>query len=135
MEIKADKTFPKSQRLCSRDDFQRLLSQKQSFYLYPFVCYYGMVEQKNEFEAKIAVSVSKKRIKRAVHRNRIKRLIKESYRQNKQLIYDVMQPQQAELHLFLVYVESKILPYSFINSKMILLINKLLKISSKKNKG
>ncbi|MBO4581621.1 MAG: ribonuclease P protein component [Bacteroidales bacterium] len=135
MNTFSDKTFPKSQRLCSRDDFQRLLSQKQSFYLYPFVCYYGTEEGKNAFEAKIAIAVGKKRIKRAVHRNRVKRLIKEAYRQNKHLIYRTFQEEQKEIHLILVYVESKVLPYSFINNKMILLINKLLKTYSKKIKG
>lgn len=133
MSTIVDKTFPKSQRLYSHTDFQWMFSKGQSFYFYPFVCYYHIVDKVDSFESKVAVSVSKKRFKHAVDRNRIKRLVREAYRQNKHLIYNTLQHEDIELHVIFVYTERKILPYYFINKKMISLINKLLAVCGKKN--
>ncbi len=133
MSTIVDKTFPKSQRLYSHTDLQWMFSKGQSFYFYPFVCYYNIVYNANKFESKVAVSVSKKRFKHAVDRNKIKRLVREAYRHNKHLIYSTLQHENMELHVVFVYTERKILSYYFINKKLILLINKLLEICSKKN--
>lgn len=47
-------------------------------------------ESDDNSQAQIMVSVSKRHFKRAVKRNRIKRQIRETYRQNKELLLDVL---------------------------------------------
>ena len=54
----------------------------KSFSIFPIRVVYMPVEQ-GEAPASILISVSKRRFKRAVKRNRVKRQIREAYRKNK----------------------------------------------------
>ena len=54
----------------------------KSFSIFPIRVVYMPVEQ-GEAPASILISVSKRRFKRAVKRNRVKRQIREAYRMNK----------------------------------------------------
>lgn len=60
-------------------------------------------------ERKIAVSVSKKYFKRAVDRNRIKRLLRESYRLNQQLYLETF----GEKSIAMLFYTSSDLPKDF----------------------
>ena len=82
-------TFCKAEHLCSRSRFERLLSSGFSFISYPLrVIVYVSEREEEEFPARMAISVSKKRFKRAVKRNRVKRLVREAYRLNKFRLYE-----------------------------------------------
>ena len=59
----------------------------KSFSIFPIRVVYMPVEQ-GEVPASILISVSKRRFKRAVKRNRVKRQIREAYRKNKSLLVD-----------------------------------------------
>ena len=59
----------------------------KSFSIFPIRVVYMPVEQ-GEAPASILISVSKRRFKRAVKRNRVKRQIREAYRKNKYLLVD-----------------------------------------------
>ena len=62
----------------------------KSFSIFPIRVVYMPVEQ-GEVPATILISVSKRRFKRAVKRNRVKRQIREVYRKNKQPLLDGLQ--------------------------------------------
>jgi len=117
-------SFSKQERLCNRNDFQKLFSEGKSFYSYPFRCIY-LWKDATDFSAKIAVSVSKKKFKRAVDRNKIKRLIRESYRLEKEILYQKHADIPKNLDILIIYSETKILPFSFVQKKVIELINKI----------
>lgn len=118
--------FSKQERICKRDDFQTILTNGKSVYSYPFRCVY-LWEESSSFSVKIAVSVSKKRFKHAVDRNKIKRLIRESYRLNKHILYQHYVDSNKSLNMLIVYTDTKIFPFSFVQKKMISLINKVIK--------
>jgi ribonuclease P protein component len=97
-------TFCKDERLHLKRRIDALLAGGQSFISYPLrVIYRFSALEGEEHPARVAVSVSKKRFKRAVDRNRLKRLTRESYRLNKHDLHALVPPGEG-LDLLLVYV-------------------------------
>ena len=78
-----DQTFGNQQRLKNKILIGKLFSQGSSVSKYPLRLVYLKTEESSDIPIKVAVSVSKRSFKRAVDRNRIKRLIREVYRLNK----------------------------------------------------
>lgn len=116
-------SFSKQERVCNRDDFQKLISEGKSFYSYPFRCIYLWKDGSN-FSARIAVSVSKKKFKRAVDRNKIKRLIRENYRLEKGILYQKYADTPKSIDILLIYTETKIVAFSVLKKRMIELMIK-----------
>ena len=75
--------YSKTEKLKNRAEIS-LLFEKGKWYFYKELCIISLTKPDLE-NPKIGVSVSKKFFKRAVDRNRIKRLLRETYRLNKSL--------------------------------------------------
>ena len=76
----------KKERISSKKEIDLLFTKGNSFIVYPLRVVYlahNCEEISDESAVSIMVSIPKKKFKRAVKRNRLKRLIKESYRLNK----------------------------------------------------
>ncbi|HPD59040.1 MAG TPA: ribonuclease P protein component, partial [Paludibacteraceae bacterium] len=69
--------FPKSERLNSKIKIDRLFTDGKAFLVYPLRTVY-FISSENPSELEVLISVPKKKFKKAVHRNRIKRLIREA---------------------------------------------------------
>lgn len=81
-------TFSKREKLCSEKTIGRMFSDGVSFVKFPLRVIY-LVEELADGEepiCQVLTSVPKKRFKRAVKRNRIKRLMREAYRLNKHIL-------------------------------------------------
>jgi ribonuclease P protein component len=96
--------FPKKERLTGLTDIDRLFAGARSFSLSPFRIFYRIVPE--EKVTRILVAVPKKKIRLAVERNRIKRVIREAYRLNKGLIRDP-EGLLPTLHVAFVYTSNK----------------------------
>ena len=108
-------TFPKSERLHSKKLIQELFTEGSSFYLYPFKLIYL---RKPDVESnQVLVSVSKKKFKKAVTRNKLKRLIKEAYRLNK---HSLLEPSSTSSNVLIgyIYTGKEVLPFELIESKL-----------------
>jgi ribonuclease P protein component len=90
-------------------------------------------KEADSFSAKMAISVSKKKFKHAVDRNKIKRLVKENYRLKKELLYQTYDDTPQSINFILIYTETKILPFSFFQKKIIELIISIIKNNEIKN--
>ncbi len=77
------------------------------------------------YPSKCLIGVSKKNFRLAVKRNRIKRLVKEAYRKNKSAFYTFLEDRDQLCLLGLIYVAPSILPYDEIESKILLILQKL----------
>lgn len=80
-------TFSKAEHLCSKKEIDALFSQPhQSVRVFPVLAVFQEVDRTSGAPVQLLLSVSKRRFKRAVRRNRTKRLLREAYRRQKHLL-------------------------------------------------
>ena len=104
--------FPKYERICKENDIQSLFDQGTGFSCYPFrVVFLFRPVGDRPVTCRLLLSVSKKRFHHAVHRNRVKRLIREAWRKNKQELYDFCRQHTISLDVALVYTATVIHSY------------------------
>lgn len=119
-------TFKKEERLCNKRLIDGLFHNGSSFLCYPFRVSWMLADGGQQFPAQVVFSVSKRRFKRAVDRNAVKRRMREAYRLHKQaLLYDVLNSADKKLVLSISYIGKEISPYEFFEKKMIKLLTQL----------
>lgn len=102
-----NQTLSKNERLHSKKSIKELFDKGSSFFLYPFKVLHLDHHQGSIETNQVLFSVSKKKLKKAVNRNQVKRRIKEAYRLNKHLLSNV----KAKKNIALIYVSSDIPPF------------------------
>lgn len=112
-----------SLRKAERLDKKKLIGQLfegrgASLSAYPLRVVYMLVEEL-EVEAAILVSVSKRRFKRAVKRNHVKRQIREAYRKHKQALVHALAERHRHLAIAFIYLSDEIQLSSVIEERMI----------------
>lgn len=124
-------TFSKIEHLCGEKRLSRVFTQGKAFIVYPMRIVY-IVEAKTDIAAaNILVSVPKKRFKRAVKRNRLKRLMREAYRINKHELTEILNQKDLHIHLAFNYVADDEKDFEIIEMKMKLALEKIIaKINS-----
>src|ERR1700722_14129384 len=97
-------TLKKEERLCNKKLIDGLFHNGSSFLCYPFKASWMLTDATQQFPAQILFSVSKKRFKRAVDRNLIKRRMREAYRLHKQQrLYELLNTSEKKIVLSLGY--------------------------------
>lgn len=95
-------TFPKTERLSSVILIEKLFAGgSKSLPAFPLRIVYMPVEGEELPAVSVLISVPKKRFKRAVKRNRVKRQIREAYRKHKYLLIDPLKAAGKKLPLLL----------------------------------
>ncbi len=121
-------TLGKEERLKSRKLIGRLYTEGISVKAYPLRLVFLQTEHTSDFPAQVGVSVPKRNFKRAVDRNRIKRLLRESYRLNKNIVYS----QLDKPYVFMIsYLAKDEMTYKDIEEKMIKLLSKFIEKTKK----
>ncbi|HLW08318.1 MAG TPA: ribonuclease P protein component [Marinilabiliaceae bacterium] len=121
-------TFNKRERLHRKKLIDKLFIKGRSFMTFPLRDQYLLVERVDDVAVQILVSVPKKRFKRAVDRNLLKRRIKEAYRLNKQtLLIEIAE--DKTLLIACIYSANEILPYEVIAKAMTKGIEKLKRVT------
>ncbi len=96
--------LPKERRIKRQKIFDKLLQEGESVFGYPLKIVFVQTELPHDVPYQVAFGVSKKRFKKAVKRNRVKRIMREAFRLNA-----VILEEQKNLALLMIYV-SKDLP-------------------------
>ncbi len=81
-------TLGKQERLKSKTLIGKLYKEGKSVKSFPLRLVYIQTEHTSKYPAQVGVSVPKRNFKKAVDRNHLKRLLRETYRKQKQLVYD-----------------------------------------------
>ena len=83
--------------------------------------------ENQEFILQAGFSVSSRNFKKAVDRNRVKRLLRESYRKQKSTFLEMMNKEGAPLSMaiFIIYTGKELPAYEFVCEKMTLALKKL----------
>lgn len=124
-------TYPKHEKLKSKTTIDLLFSEGKSVSKYPLRLVYVPVVLENEERIKFGVSVSKKYFKKAVDRNYFKRVLRETYRLNKDLLLENLE--QPYAFMFFYQTKDK-LSYSEINEKTIQLFQKFVEATKSDSK-
>ncbi len=112
---------------------QQIFSEGKSFTVFPIKVIYLETKIPLDFPVKVAVGASGRHFKKAVQRNRIKRLLRECYRTEKLPLHSLLEQQNKELIVFLLYIDKVLPEYAVIKTKMPLIIQKLIKALNEKS--
>jgi ribonuclease P protein component len=120
-------TFKKEEKLKSRKLIEVLFKKGSSFSILPFrVLYFFCEESISPLQTGFAVST--KHFKKAVDRNRIKRLMREADRLQKNKITINLEKNKKYLAVFFIYTTNEIMQYKEVTEKMKEALKKLNKI-------
>jgi len=119
-------SFSKPEHLCGEKRITRLFTQGDAFITYPLRVVYILEPVRDTVPSSVLVSVPKKRFKRAVKRNRLKRLMREAYRLNKTTLIEKLEEKQLQIHIAFNYVSDDVLDFATVEKKMKLSLEKLI---------
>ena len=119
--------FHRGERLKSRKEIGRLFGKDgQNLSSYPLVLKFAPVDEpRSGFGFQAAFVVPKRRFKRAVDRNLIKRRVREAYRLNKGMLQKGEADEKPQYALMFIYTGKEAMPYKYIEKKMRKLLDQL----------
>ncbi|WP_397445118.1 ribonuclease P protein component [Polaribacter sp. R77954] len=108
-------TLGKQERLKSKKLIDQLYKKGKSIKVFPFRMVYLQTEHTSSYPAQVGVSVAKRNFKKAPDRNRLKRLMRETYRLQKATVYENV----SEPYIFMIsYIGKEEKTYQELHAKM-----------------
>lgn len=123
--------LPKSERLKSRKQIEDLFAGGKSFVVFPLRVTYRLFPAGCPAGLQIGVTASKRYYKRAVDRNRIKRLLREAYRLQKATLQQQLAETGQSGAVFFLYTGKTIAPFSEVATAMDKCLKKLREIAQR----
>jgi ribonuclease P protein component len=137
-------TLGKNERLKSRKLIEKLFSEGKKFTINPFKVYYIQSLLSEEILSgtvqhlvadnywgiiQFGIGVSTKFFKKAVDRNRVKRVTKEAYRLQKKALQEKLKQKKIRMNIFFIYNAKELPVYKEIYNQVGLILSKLDKIA------
>ncbi len=120
-------TFNKEEHLCHKKDINELFTKGSGLHTPGFVLKWKTSSRPQNYPLKLVISVPKRNFKKAVDRNRVKRLIREAFRHNKAALYQLLKEQGINIHAGIVYTGRSLPSQERANEKISLLLLQLKK--------
>jgi len=124
--------FGRKEKLKSRKQIDELFLNGKNFSVFPLRVTYQFLPT-NKPGVQVGVTAGKKYFKRAVDRNRIKRLIREAYRLQKIDLTEVVKQNGLKVFLFFVYTDKTIASFTVIKEAMSKALSRLEKMATSEN--
>lgn len=136
LEKKVRYSLGAKDRLKSRKAIEHLFEKGNSFSISPFRILYTLSPvippAANETNLQAGFAVSSRNFKKSVDRNRIKRLMRESWRLQKNELQSSMLLSKHSLRIFLIYTGKALPVYAVLFEKTGAVMNRLIKLAGEK---
>jgi len=115
--------LPKQAKLKSKTSLDEIFASGKSFTVFPIKVFYRVIPRENEkIPIQAGVGVSSRNFKKATDRNRIKRLLRETYR-TQQALLTVQEEQKLEV--FFLFLAKELPVFSELKSAMETVLKKV----------
>jgi ribonuclease P protein component len=112
-------TFKKNEKLKGYLSFEKVFKEGKQFFCHPLSAFYLVLPKDSNTFNEIGVAVSKKKFKRAVDRNLLKRRIRAAYQQHK------MDNGTHKVQVIFLYQTAQILPFKQIEHAVVKIVKQL----------
>ena len=122
-------TFKKEERLCSQKIIGEMFLSGSSFLCYPLKVIWKDEVLQTSYPAQVVFSVPKRLFKRAHDRNLLKRRMRESYRHQKEDLYQSLEASDRKMAIMIVYIAKEELEFAQIAAAITKIVTKFKKIN------
>ncbi|HSF45060.1 MAG TPA: ribonuclease P protein component [Chitinophagaceae bacterium] len=126
-------TLSRHERLKSRKQIDKLFSEGRYINLPPLRVGYILEDGGAQDQLQLGVGVSGRFFKKAVDRNRVKRLLRESWRLQKTELADLAKQRRISLKVFIIYTGRELPEYKHIFGKVGSAISQLRSLFNEKD--
>lgn len=114
-----DASYGRNEKLKSRKHIEKLFAEGKSFTVFPIKVFYLRQSMKEgDVLPQAGVGVSARNFRKAVDRNRIKRLLREAYRLQKTDLHQSCEARAEKLILFFLFIGKELPDQTLIAEKM-----------------
>ncbi len=118
-----DATFSKSERLCKKSEFD-LLFNNGKYVINNNIKAQYIFKPSSLPEIKVAFAIPSKRIKTAVNRNYLKRIMREIYRKNKYILHNHLNTHSV--YITFIFLTKEVIDYKEMETNLLLLLHQIL---------
>ena len=111
-------SYNKKEKLKSRTQLEAIFTSCKSITVFPVKMFFLETDATQTENIKTGVGVSARHFKKAVQRNRIKRLLREAYRLEKKPLHQQLSQQQKHIAVFFLYIDKEMPAFEVIREKV-----------------